>query len=141
METTSDYRPTLRPSPKSWRGQQEALTEAEALAPNLFYTALRQYGAQARMISFCLRSESRHALPTGELEEICFQPETGITLFFRFAKVTLIGRNLAELYDKLCEGRITMIRDYCEESAAFFDEQGLFINQIRYESDNLDRQA
>ena len=93
------------------------------------------------MINFCLRNESRHALPTSEIEEICYQPEDGITLFFRFAKVTLTGRNLGELYDKLCEGRITMIRDYCEESAAFFDEQGLFVSQIRYESENLDRQA
>jgi hypothetical protein len=139
MESTTEYRPTIRPSARSWQDQHNPQPEADTLSPALFYTSLRQHGARALTVDFCLRDASRHALPTGELEEIYFSPELGIVMFFRFAKVTISGRNLSELYDKLCEGRITMIRDFCEESAAYFDEQTLMVSKISYESENLDR--
>lgn len=140
MKSNSNYSPAI-PSAAAktdWRSQHE-VADDYAAEQSLFYSALRQHGAKANVINFKIRSLRQHAVPLNEIEEMGYMPDKGIMLFLRFGHILIEGRNLDELYEKLCDHRVTMIRDYCDNPDALFATDVLRVAKIHYESDNLQR--
>lgn len=61
----------------------------------------REYGPRPYMLDLVTVGGTRHAFPYAHLLRICYDPSTGIELFFATHTVTLRGRSLDPLYEEL----------------------------------------
>lgn len=123
----------LSNQPQSWSDKQRR--QQEDIEKNIFYSTV--LNGTAEQINFQCKAGTQHLVPINELNEIYYQPETGIILFFRMGLAQIKGRNLGKLYQYLRDRKILEIRDFGENNERLFSADALFISQILYESDNL----
>lgn len=133
MEQGNHYKPTTSWSEKTHSQEKHLIENA------LFFTIVRQQGANSPTLTFILKDQTYHTLTTADIEEIYYEPSKGIIVFFRFGIAHIKGRNLLHLHQLLREGKVCEIREFSENADVFFDKEALFINNITYQSDNLER--
>lgn len=116
---------------KSW-AERQAIQDADA--DSYFFTAEKQQGATALMLDFEFENGNQLALPYSGLMKITYNRSIGITLEWGNEHLTVIGRNLGELYGHLVKHRVNRVREAGIDFSSR-DDSELVIQRIEREKD------
>lgn len=116
---------------KSWAERQAA---QDGETDSYFFTIEKQHGATAIMLDFEFENGNHLALSYSGLIKIAYQRSKGITLEWGSEHISILGRNLSELYGYLVKHRVTLIREAGSEFVSK-DASELVVQEIQREKE------
>lgn len=123
METDSLHRKR-----KSWIPQDSQLSDREDA---VFYSCIKQSGKTADFLNLKLKNGRQKALAVSSISELEYLPDEGmILLYYGFAEVTITGKHLEVLYQKLVGMKVIEIREYADAEVTV-DYNQLVVSGIR----------
>lgn len=101
-----------------------------------YYGIERQADTRAVMFEIRTKEGNRKAFPYSYLTEIDYIPETGIIIYVAEVNISIIGRNLGDVYNYLFSNRLTYIQE--DFSGMDNEDSTLFIESISIKRKNAD---